>query len=48
MLCGSSPRLISILKKKMLAFSYVVGIIEFVNIRKEFYNEQRRISTRNF
>ena len=38
----------SILKKKVLAFLNGVCIMEFVNRRKEFYNEQRRISTRNF
>ena len=38
---------ITISRKKKLAFFFGVSIIEFVNIRKEFYNEQRRISTRN-
>ena len=47
-LSGYKLEKLSILKKKMLALSTGVCIIEFVNRRKEFLNEQRRISTRNF
>ena len=45
MLLGCNPEIESIFKKKMLAFCFGVCIIEFVIRRKEFYNEQRRIST---
>ena len=34
--------------KKWLAIFSMIGIIGFVDIRKEFYDEQRRISSRDF
>ena len=34
--------------KKVLALLIFICIIDFVEMRKEFYHEQRRISTRNF
>lgn len=42
------PDKLTIFTKKRLALLFGVCIIEFVNRRKEFLNEQRRISTRNF
>ena len=35
-------------EKKVLALFIFISIIEVVEMRKEFYHEQRRISTRNF